>query len=445
MTTYYGDETQKSLENFPITRLTVDYRVIKALAEVKKATAATHLALGNLDERRCHAICEAADEVLAGKLDNQFVTTVIQGGAGTSINMNVNEVIANRASEILGEDRGYVHPNDHVNKGQSTNDAIPTAIKIAAIRLLKDCENELHLLSKSFAKKAEEFKHIVKVGRTHLQDAVPISLGREFKSYSSCIYRGARRVGWLADPNSSLTRCNLGGTSVGTAINSSREFVEKVHEELARITGLEIGPADDLVDATQNVDIFVKVSGIIKSVAVSLNKIASDLRLMASGPRAGLGEINLPEVQKGSSIMPGKVNPVMAELINQIYFQILGNDATITEAASQGQFELNVMGPVLIFNMIQSLAILRNGLEVFRERCVDGITANEDRCKELLDRSLCTVTALNNHIGYDKATEVAKKAMTENKTVKEVVLELEFLSEAELDEILDPLKLAGNM
>lgn len=445
MTVYYGDETKKSLENFPITRLTVDYRVIKALAEVKKATAITHLELGNLEKEKSDAICQATDEVIAGKLDDNFVTTVIQGGAGTSINMNVNEVIANRASEILGKEFGYVHANDDVNRGQSTNDAIPTAIKIACIRLLLDCEKELHLLSESFKKKGEEFAHVIKVGRTHLQDAVPVSLGREFRAYGSCIYRGARRVGWLADESSSLTQCNLGGTSIGTAINSSREFVERVHINLAKITGLKIAPADDLVDATQNVDIFVKVSGVVKSAAVSLSKIASDLRLMASGPRAGLGEINLPEVQKGSSIMPGKVNPVMAELINQVYFQILGNDATITEAASQGQFELNVMGPVLIFNLIQSLAILRNSLEVFRTRCVDGITANEDRCKELLDRSLCTVTALNNHIGYDKATEVAKKAMKENKTVKEVVLELGYLSESELEEVLDPVKLAGSM
>lgn len=445
MTTYYGDETKKSLENFPITRLTVDYRIIKALAEVKKATASTHLALGNLDKEICDAICQAADEVIDGKLNDQFVTTVIQGGAGTSINMNVNEVIANRASEILGKEFGYVHANDHVNKGQSTNDAVPTAIKIASIRLLQDCHNELKMLSESFLKKAEEFKHIIKVGRTHLQDAVPISLGREFKAYGNCIHRCARRISYLTDDQSSLMKGNLGGTSVGTGINSSPEFVAKVHEALAEITGVNIRPAEDLVDATQNIDIFVKVSGLLKSTAVALNKIASDLRLMASGPRAGFGEINLPEVQKGSSIMPGKVNPVMAELINQISYQIIGNDATITEAASQGQFELNVMGPVLIFNMIQSMAILRNGLEIFRTRCVDGITANEDRCKELIERSLCTVTALNDHIGYDNSTKVAKKAMAENKTIKEVVVEEGFLSAEQAEKILDPAKLAGEM
>jgi len=440
---YYGDETKKSIDNFPITRLTVDYRVIKAIAEVKKATAVSHYKLGDLDEDIYKAICQAADEVISGELNEQFVTTVIQGGAGTSINMNVNEVIANRGSEILGKDFGYIHPLDHVNKKQSTNDAVPTAIKISTLRLLEDCKSELKLLADSFLAKSKEFKDVIKVGRTHLQDAVPISLGREFRAYSSCLYRCTDNIRDLLDKNSSLRMCNLGGTSIGTGINSSKKFVDLVHKELSNISGLDLMAADDLVDATQNIDIFVKVSGILKTAGVALNKIASDLRLMASGPRAGLGEINLPEVQKGSSIMPGKVNPVMAELVNQVSYQILGNDATISEAASQGQFELNVMEPVLIFNLIQSMSMLRNVLEVFRLKCVDGITANKERCKFLVENSLCTVTALNEMIGYDKATQVAKKAVKEGKTVREAVLELGFLTEDVLDDILDPKKLAG--
>ena len=436
---YYGSETRKALENFPISRITVDYRIIWALAYVKKAAAIANAKLGNIPSDIGDAIVQACDEVIARKFDSQFVTTVIQGGAGTSINMNVNEVVANRASEILGKEFGYVSDLEHVNFSQSTNDSVPTAIKVASMRLLQDVVKELYLLSEAFAAKGTEFENVIKVGRTHLQDAVPVSLGQEFNAYAACATRGAKRLEEIL--NGELRYVNLGGTAIGTGISSSQAFIDLSVEALRDITELDVQTAADLVDATQNVDVFVDLSGRVKSIFAGLSKIANDLRMMAGGPRANLFEIRLPERQKGSSIMPGKVNPVVPELINQVFFQILGNDATITEAASQGQFELNVMGPVLAFNLLQSLVLARNSLEVFREKCIDGIVANEERCRELLEQSFCTVTALNPHVGYYKATEVAKEAFASGKTVREICLEKGLFSESEIDAILDPVKL----
>lgn len=436
---YYGSETQKALENFPISHITVDYRIMWALADVKKASALANAKLGKIPEDVGRGIVQACAEIRERKFDDQFVTTVIQGGAGTSINMNVNEVVANRASEILGKERGYVSDLEHVNFSQSTNDSVPTAIKIASMFLLQDVINELHLLAQTFAKKGTEFADVIKVGRTHLQDAVPVSLGQEFNAYAVCAERGARRLDQLL--KGEIRYINLGGTAIGTGIGSSQAFIEEVVKELSDITNLDLETAGDLVDATQNVDVFVDLSGRLKSVFAGLSKIANDLRMMAGGPRANLFEINLPERQKGSSIMPGKVNPVMPELINQVFFQILGNDASITEAASQGQFELNVMGPVLAFNLVQSLVLARNSLEVFRKFCIVGITANKERCRELLEQSFCTVTALNPHIGYYKATEVVKEAYKSEKTIREVVLAKGLMDESEAKKVLDPSKL----
>lgn len=439
MTQYYGFETKKSLENFPVFSITVDLKVIYALAEVKKAAAKANATLENISTEICNAICQASDEIISGKLDDQFVTSAIQGGAGTSINMNVNEVVANRASEILGKEFGYVSDLEHVNFAQSTNDTVPTAIKIASYRLIHELIKELQLLSESFSVKGVEFADVLKIGRTHLQDAVPISLGQEFGAYSACASRGAIRLENLLEEG--ILNVNMGGTAIGSAIGSSKAFIEEVVLELQNETGLPIVSADNLIDATQNLDTFTDISGRVKSVFSGLSKIANDLRMMSAGPVGNLREINLPERQKGSSIMPGKVNPVMPELINQVYFQIIGNDATVTEAVGTGQFELNVMGSVLAFNLIQSLELAKNSVQLFREFCIDGITANKERCAENLEKSFCMVTALNPYIGYYKATEIAKESIETGKSIREVTLEKGLLSEKELDLILDASKM----
>ncbi len=438
-TTYYGEETKKSLGNFSVSPITVDLKIIYALADIKKAAAITNAKLKNIPKNISESIIKVCEEVVNGKLDDQFVTCIIQGGAGTSINMNVNEVIANRASEILGKEFGYVSDLEHVNFAQSTNDCVPTAIKIASVRLMRELIKELQLLSDSFEKKGKEFKDILKVGRTHLQDAVPISLGQEFNAYAHCARRGAHRLKYFI--KGEILCMNMGGTAVGTGIGSSRLFIENIANELRKVSGIDVKTADDLIDTTQNVDIFVDLSGRIKAIFTSLSKIANDLRMMAGGPVANIKEINLPERQKGSSIMPGKVNPVIPEMINQVYFQILGNDATITEAASQGQFELNVMGPVLAFNLIQSLDLAKNSLKLFRENCIDGITANKERCHELLEKSYCMATALNKELGYYKVSEILKKSLETGQSIREIVLKEKVLEKDRLDEILDAKKL----
>ncbi|MFZ5627232.1 MAG: aspartate ammonia-lyase [Bacillota bacterium] len=438
---YYGVQTARALENFPITGYRPHRELIVALAAVKEAAARANAEIGALPGRVADAICQACREIRAGQWQEWFVVDVIQGGAGTSLNMNANEVIANRAIEILGGNKGQynlVHPNIHVNMAQSTNDVVPTAFRIAAYRLARGTLEALDQLIEAIAAKAREFDHVLKMGRTHLQDAVPIRLGQEFGAWARMLRRDQIRIERALE---NLLEVNLGATAVGTGLNADPEYIRRSVEILAEITGLPLRNAEDLVDATQNTDVYVELSGDLKTLAGNLSKIANDLRLMASGPRAGLGEINLPPRQPGSSIMPGKVNPVMAEVINQIAFQVNGNDVTIARAAEAGQLELNVMMPVLIFNLLQSLDILRNGMQVFRDKCIAGITANEERCRQLVENSVGIITAINPHLGYEVASRLAREAINSGRPVRELILEQGLLTEEELEAILNPYEM----
>lgn len=435
---YYGIQTQRAAENFRVTGIKVHEELILALAIVKKASISANMDLEKIDKKRANAIIQAVNEIIDGKFRDQFIVDVIQGGAGTSLNMNVNEVIANRAIEILGGEKGdysIVSPNTHVNMSQSTNDVFPTAVRIALLRLNKKLILELESLCEALQKKSEEFDDVIKMGRTHLQDAVPIRLGQEFKAYSKAINRDVKRVNSASED---LYEVNIGATAVGTCLNTESKYIENVIIYLNDYTGLKLFSSPDMVDATQNVDILANYSGSLKTLALSLSKIANDLRLMASGPRSGLKEINLPSVQPGSSIMPGKVNPVMAEVVNQVAFQVIGNDLTVSLAAKAGQFELNVMEPVLVYNIIQSIEILTNVLKNFREKCIDGITANKDRCRDMVERSVGLITALVPYIGYEEASKLAKEVLTSNKTVKEIISQKKLLDEKDLENILDP-------
>ena len=372
-------------------------------------------------------------------MHKDFIVDPIQGGAGTSINMNANEVIANRAIEILGGHKGdysIVNPNDHVNCGQSTNDVIPTAGKMTSLRLLKNLKEELLRLHKALVSKAEEFDHVIKMGRTQMQDAVPIRLGQEFRAYSVAIMRDIRRMDKAMEEMCTL---NMGGTAVGTGINADASYLRRIVPNLAELSGMELVQAFDLIDATQNLDSFVAVSGAIKACAVTLSKIANDLRLMSSGPRAGFGEINLPARQNGSSIMPGKVNPVIPEVVNQVAFNIIGNDVTITMAAEAGQLELNAFEPIIFYCMFQSIDTLAYAVQTFVDNCVTGITANESRCRYLVENSVGIITAICPHVGYQKAAEIAKAAMKTGESVRSLILKEGLLNEKELDEILEPL------
>ncbi|AZR74617.1 aspartate ammonia-lyase [Anoxybacter fermentans] len=438
---YYGIQTIRAAENFPITGYKIHSELIIALAMVKKASAEANMQVGLLSKKIGNAIIKACDEVIAGKLHDQFIVDPIQGGAGTSFNMNMNEVIANRALEIIGEERGnynFIHPNNHVNMGQSTNDVVPTAIRIATINLLNKAIHEFKGLKSAFEKKAEEFDQVLKMGRTHLQDAIPIRLGQEFGAYAAVIGRDIKRLTRTLD---NLKTINLGATAVGTGLNADQEYIKIVTRKLNLISGLDLKQAEDLVDATQNTDALVEVSATLKGAAVNLSKIANDLRLMASGPKCGFNEIELPAMQPGSSIMPGKVNPVIAEVVNQVAFQVIGNDLTITLASEAGQLELNVMGPVLVFNLLQSIDILKNAVSVFNKKCVQGIKANIERCKELVENSVGVITAINPHVGYETAARIAKKAIQTGRPVREIVLEEGVLTEEELDIILNPYEM----
>lgn len=440
---YYGIQTLRAVENFPITGIPPHEEMIRALAAVKKAAATANMEVGVLKQSIAEAIVKAADDVLNGALRDQFIVDSIQGGAGTSMNMNANEVIANRAIEHMGGEKGnymLVSPNTHVNMAQSTNDVFPTSIRVAALNLAKGVVEQLDLLRSAFADKATEFDKVIKMGRTHLQDAVPIRMGQEFAAYSRVIGRDVERVTRSLD---NLREINMGATAVGTGLNADPRYIVKVTEHLREITGLDLRRADDLVDATQNTDAYTEVSSALKICAVNLSKICNDIRLMASGPRTGLGELQLPPRQPGSSIMPGKVNPVMAEVVNQVAFQIIGNDHTIALASEAGQLELNVMEPVLVFNLLQSLSILQNVLKVFREDLVVGLQANIERCKELVDKSVGIVTAINPHVGYETATLVAKEAISTGRSVREICLERGILSEEELDVILNPFEMTS--
>ncbi|AIC94117.1 MULTISPECIES: aspartate ammonia-lyase [Shouchella] len=435
---YYGIQSLRAKDNFPITGYPPHPELIRAFGYVKKAAAMANRDVGVLRPHIADAIIKASDDVINGQLNEQFIVDSIQGGAGTSFNMNANEVIANRAIEILGGEKGdylKVSPNTHVNMAQSTNDAFPTAIHIAALHMTQGLTDELRNLIAEMQGKADEFDDVLKMGRTHLQDAVPIRLGQEFGSYRKVLVRDLKRISRSADH---LHEVNMGATAVGTGLNAKPEYIEKVSTHLATVTNLPFKTAEDLVDATQNTDAYTELSSSLKILAINLSKIANDLRLMSSGPRTGLNEINLPARQPGSSIMPGKVNPVMCEVINQLSFQVIGNDHTISLASEAGQLELNVMEPVLVFNLLQSLTILENGMRVFREYAISGITANIERCKELVENSVGIVTAINPHVGYEVATRIAKEALETERPVREICLERGILSEEELNEILDP-------
>ncbi|MGI6362429.1 MAG: aspartate ammonia-lyase [Bacillota bacterium] len=435
---YYGIQTIRAMENFPITGYKPHRELVLALAQVKKAAAQANMKVKRLNPKIGNAIVAACDEILAGKLIDQFVVDVIQGGAGTSYNMNANEVVANRAIELLGGKKGdylLVSPNTHVNMAQSTNDAFPTAIKIAALKLTQTLVTSLKGLGQALEEKELEFDGIIKMGRTHLQDAVPIRLGQEFGAWASVIRRDIQRIKPAA---AGLEAISMGATAVGTGLNADVEYIDAVTEILAANTKLPLVRTSNMVDATQNTDVYVALSSALKICAVNLSKMANDLRLLASGPRCGLNEINLPAMQPGSSIMPGKVNPVMAEVVNQVAFQVIGNDLTVTLASEAGQLELNVMEPVLTFNLLQSLDILSNVVQVFTSKCVRGITANVQRCRQMVEQSVGIITAINPHVGYETATVIAKEAITTGRPIREIVLEKGILTEEELDIILNP-------
>jgi len=439
---YYGIQTLRAIENFHITGYRMDKELIKALGMVKKAAAKANMMVGLLDEKRAHAILSASEEVIAGKHNDEFLLDPIQGGAGTSMNMNINEVIANRALELYEKgnrgDYSVISSLTHVNMSQSTNDAVPTAIKIALLLKSEELLKATEKVEKVFRKKSKEFDHVLKMGRTQLEDAIPIRLGQEFLAYANVTKRSRER---MKSSINNLKTVNMGGTAIGTCLNADPQYILHVIDNLREITGFDITIAEDLVDATQNTDVFVEVSSAIKTWAVVLSKISNDLRLMGSGPRCGILEINLPEVQPGSSIMPGKVNPVIPEVVNQVAFQVIGNDLTINLASEAGQLELNVMEPVLAFNLMQTFDIMTNVQNTFVEKCLKGITANEEKCREYVDKSVGVITALNPHIGYEKTCLIAKEALKKQKSIREVILQHKLLDESKLKKILDPYEM----
>ncbi len=435
---YYGLQTLRAYENFNITGRRAHPEFIRSLAAVKKAAAITNCQTGELSEERKDAIVQACDEILAGKMHDAFITDSIQGGAGTSFNMNANEVIANRAIEILGGEKGdysIVHPNDHVNMSQSTNDVIPTAGKITAIKLLQGANFQLTRLIGALRKKEKEFDHILKMGRTQMQDAVPIRLGQEFGAYRAVVERDLGRMTHITDE---LMYVNMGGTAIGTCINADESYVSAIVSNLSTVTGLDLRQAKNLIDSTQNLDCFVTASATMKTCAVNLSKISNDLRMMSSGPRTGFHEINLPPKQNGSSIMPGKVNPVIPEVMSQVAFNIIGNDMTITMAAEAGQLELNAFEPVIFYKLFESITTLTGGVQTFTDNCICDITANEEHCKELVDHSVGIITAICPRVGYSVAADIAKTAIRTGASVKDVLISRNLLTEEEINKLLDP-------
>jgi aspartate ammonia-lyase len=433
---YYGVQTARAVENFPISGLRAPADLVTATILVKKAAAEANAALGRLDAGVARAIVSAADEILGGRLRDQFVVDVYQAGAGTSHNMNANEVLANRAAELLGEPRGAytrVHPNDHVNMGQSTNDVFPASTRLALLLGAGPLVAAARALGESFARKADEFADVLKTGRTHLQDAVPITLGQEFGGYAACVRRGADDV---AEASEQLQELNIGATAVGTGLNAGDDYRHLIIENLSRHTGLALKPALNLFRVTQSMGDVLAYSGAMRRLAVELGKVASDLRLLSMGPRAGLAEIALPPVQPGSSIMPGKVNPSVPEMVNQVCFQVMGCDTTIMLGCEAGQLELNVMMPVIAWNALHASTILREAMKVLRTRCVDGIAADATRARELLDRSTAAATALSPYIGYAATAEIAKEAVKSGRSIRDLVLERGLLDAKRLDEIL---------
>ena len=439
---YYGAQTQRSLNNFKIGGERFQRELIRAYGILKKAAASVNEKAGKLDSKLAGVIREAADEVIEGNLDDHFPLVVWQTGSGTQSNMNFNEVIANRAIEKLGGELGSknpVHPNDHVNMGQSTNDTFPTAINIAAVEAtINQLLPGLKKLLKSLVKKEKEFDTIIKLGRTHLQDATPLSLGQEFSGYASALRHGISRIEKALDHCYELA---MGGTAVGTGINSFEGFGEQVADEISSLTGLPFKTAENKFEALGGQDSIVELSGVLKTVSGSLFKIANDIRWLASGPRSGIGEILIPANEPGSSIMPGKVNPTQCEAMTMVCTQVMGNDVTISVAGASGNFELNVYRPVIAYNIIQSIRLLTDACDSFRVHCVDGIEANEERIRLNLYNSLMLVTALNSHIGYDKAAEVAKKAYEDNLSLREAIIDLGYMSGEEFDQLVQPEKM----
>lgn len=438
---YYGVQSLRANKNFHITGRKMNENLIVSLCEIKKAAAITNMESKNLDENIGNAIIQACNEIIKGELHNQFIVDPIQGGAGTSANMNANEVIANRAIEFLNGNKGdysIVHPNDHVNMCQSTNDVFPTAGKLTILKLMPKAIKELKRLERALTSKAIQFDNIIKMGRTQLQDAVPIRLGQCFNAYASVIKRDIIRLTKVQDE---IRVINIGGTAVGTSINVSEYYLNNISRTLQAVTNERLIQADDLIDATQNLDSFVSVSSTLKTCAVDLSKIANDLRLLSSGPKTGFGEINLPPMQNGSSIMPGKINPVIPEVVSQVAFNIIGNDATITMAAEAGQLELNAFEPVLFYNIFESIETLTGAVKTFTDNCILGITANDKRCEDLVNSSVGIVTALCPYIGYKKSSEIAKKSLKTNVPVKELILKEGLIDEKDIDRILDPYKL----
>lgn len=438
---YYGVQSLRAKNNFRITGRKLHPEFIKSLALIKKAAALTNLKAGSLNPEMAKAMIQACDEILAGRFIDQFIVDAIQGGAGTSANMNANEVIANRAIELLGGrkgDYGIVHPNDHVNMAQSTNDVIPTAGKLTVLKLLPGVIDELKGLEAALLKKSKEFDHILKMGRTQLQDAVPMRLGQSFHAFASVISRDISR---LQKVRSEMLTLNIGGTAIGTAINVSPGYLLHITENLSKLSKQPLVQAKDLVDATQNLDGFVSVSNALKACAVNLSKLCNDLRLLSSGPKTGVHEINLPPVQNGSSIMPGKVNPVIPEVVSQVAYLVIGHDMTITMAAEAGQMELNAFEPVLFYNLFESLDAMKGAVNTLTSNCIEGITANENECRRHLEASVGIVTALCPYIGYKKAADLAKLSLNTGVPLKKLVIQKKVLSEKKMEEILNPAKL----
>jgi aspartate ammonia-lyase len=437
---YYGVHTLRALENFPITGTAISIYpdLVRALACVKQAAALANRELGLLDAGRADAILRACEEIREGALLEEFVVDVIQGGAGTSTNMNANEVIANRALELMGAAKGdyaRLHPLDHVNLSQSTNDVYPTALRLALQFAIRKLSGEMAFLRGEFERKAAEFSDVLKLGRTQLQDAVPMTLGQEFSTYAVMLLEDEQR---LQEAASLIREVNLGATAIGTGINAHPDYAPLVTRRLSEISGIELVVSPNLIEATQDAGAFVQLSGVLKRIAVKLSKTCHDLRLLSSGPRAGLGEINLPPVQAGSSIMPGKVNPVIPEVVNQIAFEVIGNDVTVTLAAEAGQLQLNAFEPVIAHSLFKSLAHLAAGCRTLAERCVRGITANRERARRFVDESTGLVTALNPIIGYARAAELARESLETGRRVYDLVLEKGLMSREQLDEVMKP-------
>ncbi len=442
---YYGIQTMRAVENFPFSGVKLSHfqHLVNAFAYVKKAAAIANSTLGVLDPRIADAICAACDRILAGEAHEQFVVDMVQGGAGTSSNMNANEVIANLALENMGHRKGeyrYCHPNDHVNRSQSTNDAYPTAVKIAAVASVHETVSALKVLRAAFEEKAEEFADVIKMGRTENQDAVPMTLGQEFAAYGVMVNDGIRRLNRASED---LLIVNMGATAIGTGINAPPGYAALCTRKINELSGYHVKLADNLVEATQDAGDFAEMSAALKTTAIQISKICNDLRWASSGPRCGLMEINLPPLQPGSSIMPGKVNPVLPEVVNQICYQIIGSDLTVSMAAEASEFELNMAEPIMIYNLLSSLMLLKNAAIVLSTRCIHGITANRERCADYVKNSIGIVTALNPVLGYEQSAKIAKEALETGRGVYDLVLEKGLISKTRLDDLLSPEKMAN--